>query len=48
LNATHQLLVYADDNLLGENVNTMRSNTEARFVARKAVGMEVNRKTDVI
>jgi hypothetical protein len=43
LNGTHQLLVYADDvNLLGDNVDTMKKNTEALIGASKEVGLEVN------
>jgi hypothetical protein len=43
LNGTHQLLVYADDvNLLGDNVGTIKKNTEALIGAGKEVVLEVN------
>jgi hypothetical protein len=43
LNATHQLLAYADDvNILGENIDTVQKNKEALLDAGKEVGLEVN------
>ena len=42
LNGTNQLLVYADDNILGGSVHTIRKNTEALLVCSKEIGLEVN------
>jgi hypothetical protein len=43
LNGTHQLLVCADGmNLLGDNIDTIRKNTETLFDTNKEVGIEVN------
>jgi hypothetical protein len=43
LNGTHQLLVYAGDvNLLGDNIATMKRNTQSLIDASKEVGLEVN------
>jgi hypothetical protein len=43
LNGTHHLLVYANDNnLLGDNMNTINIKTEALIDASKEVGTEAN------
>ena len=43
LKVTHQPLVYADDfNILGGSLHTIKKNTEALWVGRKEIGLEVN------
>jgi hypothetical protein len=42
LNGTHQLLVYADVNLLVDNIDIINKNTETLVDTRKEVGLEVN------
>jgi hypothetical protein len=43
LNWTHQLLAYADDvNLLADNMDTMKKNTENLIDVSKEVDLEIN------
>jgi hypothetical protein len=43
LNGTHQLLACADNViLLGDNIDTMKKNTETLISASKEVGLEIN------
>jgi hypothetical protein len=44
-NVTHQLLDYADNvNVLGENTNIIKQNTDTLLDASKEAGLEVNAK----
>jgi hypothetical protein len=41
-NGTHQLLAYADDvNLLADDIDTIKKNTETLIDASKEVGLEI-------
>ena len=42
LNGKHTLLVYTDVNMLGENLQTIRENTEIFVKASKDIGLEIN------
>jgi hypothetical protein len=41
-NCTHQILVYADDNILGGRVRTIKEKAEAFVEDSKEIGLEVN------
>jgi hypothetical protein len=41
-NGTHQLLVYEDDNVLGDSINTIKENTESFLDASKDIGLQTN------
>jgi hypothetical protein len=43
-NGTHQLLAYADVNLVGDNIVTVNKNTETLIDGSKEVDLEVNLK----
>jgi hypothetical protein len=43
LNGTHQLLAFADEvNLLGDNIDIIKKNTDTLIDATKEVGLEIN------
>ena len=44
MNGKHQLLVYADDNMLGENLQIVQENAEISIKASKDIGLEINSK----
>jgi hypothetical protein len=42
-NGTHQFLAYTDDvNVMGDNIDTIKKNTETLIDAGKVVGLEIN------
>jgi hypothetical protein len=45
---SHHLLVYADVNLLGDNIDTVNKNTESLIDASKEDGLEISiQKTNI-
>jgi hypothetical protein len=48
LNGTHQILAYAEDvNLLGDNKDTLKKNTETLIDPSKKAGLETNVKKTI-
>jgi hypothetical protein len=47
LSGTHQLLAYADVNLLADNIDSINKNTETLIDVSKEVGLQVNRENEV-
>jgi len=42
LNGTHQFLVYADVNILGGSIDTIKKDAEVLIMASRETGLEVN------
>ena len=42
LNGTHQFLVYADVNILGGSIYTIKKDAEVLIMASRETGLEVN------
>jgi hypothetical protein len=48
-NGTHQLLAYVDDvNLLGDNIDIIKKNTDTLIDASKKIGLEINIETTML